>query len=112
MRTLFLFIALSCSSILFAQQKEKQKLEYDKNKPVYTVEAACGSCQFHMEGKGCELAIKYEGNYYYVTGTDIDDHGDAHEKDGFCNAIRNARVQGEVVGDKFHVTWFQLTKGK
>jgi hypothetical protein len=45
-----------------------------------------------------------------VEGTDIDDHGDAHGEDGFCNAIRKAQVQGKVEGDKFVVTYFKLVK--
>lgn len=109
MKYLFLLLAIAFASTAIAQQpKEKTKLVYDKNKPVYDVEASCGTCQFKMEGKGCNLAIKFEGKYYYVDGTSIDDHGDAHEKEGFCNAVKKARVQGKVVGDKFLVTWFEL----
>lgn len=112
MKYLIILMALSFTSMTaMAQQskeKEKTKLVYDKDKPVYEVEASCGTCQFKMEGKGCNLAIKFQNKYYYVEGTDIDDHGDAHEKEGFCNAIKKARVQGQVVGDKFLVTWFAL----
>ena len=116
MKYLLILLALSFTGLTAMSQqpkeKEKTKLVYDKNKPVFDVDASCGTCQFKMEGKGCELAIKFEGKYYYVEGTDIDDHGDAHEKEGFCNAVKKARVQGEVVGDKFHVTWFELVKVK
>ena len=104
------FIAFTSSAQEKEKHKEKTKLEFDKTKPVYTVDASCGTCQFKMEGKGCNLAIKYEGKYYYVTGTSIDDHGDAHDEHGFCNAIQKAKVQGQVEGDKFHVTWFELVK--
>ena len=106
-----LLLLLTCISLsAFSQTKEKAKLVFDKNKPVYEVDASCGKCKFKMEGKSCELAVKYEGKYYYVTGADIDDFGDAHSEHGFCLAIRKAKVQGEVVGDKFHVTWFELAK--
>jgi hypothetical protein len=65
-----------------------------------------------MKGKGCILAVKYEGKSYFVEGTNIDDHGDAHEEDGFCNAVRKAKVQGSIVADKFAVTYFELLKQK
>ena len=108
---LLTLIAFVCAYTVNAQKtadKIKSNLEYNKHKPVYTVDASCGECQFHMPGKGCELAIKFEGKYYYVSGTKIDDHGDAHEKDGFCNAIRKAKVQGSVVNNMFVVTYFKL----
>jgi hypothetical protein len=108
----FLLFGICLGMTVFCQQPTKSKLEFDKNKPVYTVEASCGICQFKMKGDECALAIKYEGNYYYVDGTSIDDHGNAHNKHGFCNAVRKAKVQGEIAGDKFHVTWFELEKTK
>jgi hypothetical protein len=45
-----------------------------------------------------------------VQGTAIDDHGDAHDEKGFCNAVRKAKVQGSLKGDKFVVTYFELLK--
>lgn len=110
MKHLFLMLVISLTSLcaIAQQPKEKAKLVFDKNKPVYELEASCGMCQFKMEGKGCELAVKYKDKYYYVTGAAIDDFGDAHDDHGFCNAIRKAKVQGELVGDKFHITWFEL----
>jgi hypothetical protein len=47
------------------------------------VEASCGQCQFGMEGHGCELAVRIDGKSYFVDGSSIDSHGDAHAKDGF-----------------------------
>lgn len=94
----------------FAQDGTKKKLEFDKNKPVYELAAACGTCMFKMKGTGCALAVTYEGKNYFVAGTNIDDHGDAHDKNGFCNAIRKAKVQGAVVDDKFLVSYFELLK--
>lgn len=72
------------------------------------VEASCGQCQFGMGGDGCDLAIRYQGQTWFVEGTSIDDHGDAHSDDGFCNAIRQARVTGKVEGDRFLVESFEL----
>lgn len=82
----------------------------DPNKKIQIVETACGECQFKLDGKGCDLAVRINGKSYFVDGTDIDSHGDAHAKDGFCNAIRKAEVQGEVVNDRFKVTYFKLLK--
>jgi len=45
-----------------------------------------------------------------VDGTDLDDHGDAHDSEGFCNAIKKAKVQGSVVKDRFLVTYIELIK--
>lgn len=72
------------------------------------VEASCGQCQFHLPGKGCDLAVRIDGKAYFVDGTKIDDHGDAHAKDGFCKRIRKARVSGRIVNDRFQATHFQL----
>lgn len=48
------------------------------------------------------------GKAYFVDGTGIDDHGDAHANDGFCNKIRKAKVQGEVVEGRFKARYFAL----
>ncbi|MHC4995451.1 MAG: DUF6370 family protein [Planctomycetota bacterium] len=81
------------------------------NKPRL-VEAACGQCKFDMPGAGCDLAVRFDGQAYFVDGTSIDDHGDAHAADGFCSAIRQAKVQGQLVGDRFAVTTFELLPQK
>ncbi len=72
------------------------------------VEAACGQCRLGLPGKGCDLAVRIDGKSYFVDGTDIDSHGDAHAKDGFCEAIRKAEVQGEIEDGRFKVTYFKL----
>lgn len=91
----FLFMGIS----IFSQSTQK----------VQVVEASCGQCQFKMKGKkGCDLAVRINGKSYFVEGTKIDDHGDAHSKEGFCNAIRKAEVTGEIKGDKFVATSFKL----
>jgi hypothetical protein len=33
---------------------------------------------FKIKGKDCKLAVRYNNTCYFVFGTDIDDHGDAH----------------------------------
>ena len=80
----------------------------DSTKKILTVEASCGQCQFKMAGKGCSLAVRMDGKSYFVDGTTIDDHGDAHGEDGFCEAIRKAEVQGQVVDNRFKATYFRL----
>jgi polyhydroxybutyrate depolymerase len=86
----------------------------DKTKKVQIVEAACGECQLGLTGKSCDLAVRIDGKAYFVDGTDIDSHGDAHAKDGFCNSIRKAEVQGEIANGRFKATYFKLieTSGK
>ena len=109
MKTLFLFASILLSTVVFAQTTEKKSAP-DPNKKTMIVEASCGQCKFELAGKGCDLAVRINGKAYFVDGTEIDSHGDAHADDGFCNAIRKAEVQGEVVKDKFKVTYFSLLK--
>jgi Family of unknown function (DUF6370) len=93
-----------------AQKTELSVSKADTTKKIQTVDAACGQCQFKMTGKGCDLAVRINGKSYFVDGTTIDEHGDAHAKDGFCEAIRKAEVQGEVINNRFKVTYFKLVK--
>jgi len=75
------------------------------------VEAGCGQCQFRMtEKSGCDLAVKIDGKSYFVDGTTIHDHGDAHADDGFCEAIRQAEVKGEIIDGRFKAESFTLVK--
>jgi hypothetical protein len=95
---LLLFISLSINA--------QEKKVVVKNK---IVETSCGQCKFGMKSKkGCDLAIRMDGKSYFVDGTKIDDHGDSHGKDGFCEAIRKAKITGEIVGDRFKATAFKL----
>ena len=72
------------------------------------VDASCGQCQFGMEGSGCDLAIRIDGKSYFVDGTSIDDHGDAHAEDGLCNCIRKAKASGEIRNDRFFATQLEV----
>lgn len=109
-KLLYLLIMLVSFSFTYAQQTTKKKLVFNPKNPSYEVEATCGNCMYKMKGDGCHLAIKLNGMNYFVDGTNIDDHGDAHDKEGFCNAIKKAKVQGSVVGERFLVTYFELIK--
>jgi len=73
------------------------------------VDATCGQCQFNMEERpGCDLAVRINSVNYFVEGTTIDEHGDAHADDGFCSAIRKAEVKGAIRGGTFHAEFFKL----
>lgn len=80
----------------------------NKAKKVMIVDASCGQCKLGLQGKECDLAVRIDDKAYFVDGTNIDSHGDAHAKDGFCSAIRKAEVQGEVVNNRFVATYFKL----
>jgi hypothetical protein len=107
------FVSIACvffGSSVFSQKTDSTVMKPDPGKKIQVVEAACGECRFKLEGKGCDLAIRMEGKAFFVDGTDIDSHGDAHAKDGFCNTVRKAEVQGELVNNRFRVTYFKLLK--
>jgi hypothetical protein len=80
----------------------------NKESDFQIVETSCGQCNFNLPGKGCDLAIRIRGIAYFVDGTNIDDHGDAHASDGFCTAIRKARVKGAIVDNRFKSQYFKL----
>ena len=104
----FICLVIGFSTAGSAQTRKAIVQTKDSTKRVEVVEAACGQCKFALKGKSCDLAVRINGKAYFVDGTDIDEHGDAHAKDGFCNAIRKAEVQGEVVNDRFKVSYFKL----
>ncbi len=107
MKKLFLILLCFGASTAFAQKK-KASGAIDATKPVSTVEVSCGQCQFKLPGEGCDLAVRIGENSFYIDGTGINDHGDAHAKEGFCNAVRKAEVQGELENDRYKVTYFKL----
>jgi hypothetical protein len=75
-----------------------------------TVEASCGQCQLGMKGKkGCDLAIRHEGNSYFVDGFKITDlEKDNHADGGMCTSVRQAKVTGQTVNGRFVATTFEL----
>ncbi len=102
-----------CSFLLLSVKAQNTAVKTnlpDPAKKIQTVEASCGQCQFHLDGKGCDLAVRIDGKAYFVDGTTINEHGDAHAKDGFCEAVRKAEVQGEVINNRFKATYFKLSK--
>lgn len=101
----FIVILVMMFGALSTQAQEKKA----NTETPQVVEASCGQCKFGMKSqKGCDLAVRINGVPYFVTGTSIDKFGDAHADDGFCNAIRKAKVTGKVEDNKFVATSFTL----
>ena len=69
---------------------------------------SCGTCNLGAKGKGCSLSVKIGEGVYSVKGTSIHDHGDAHGKVGFCNAVRVAWAKGKMKKNTFHADSFVL----
>jgi Family of unknown function (DUF6370) len=107
--SLLLLICTVCCAQ--AQSKPTDISVPDTTKKIQIVEASCGECQFHLKGKSCDLAVRIKGKAYFVDGANIDSFGDAHAGDGFCKAISKAAVQGEIVNNRFKVTYFKLLPG-
>jgi hypothetical protein len=105
MKKLLYLVILFTATLTSAQDKKEEP------KPQI-VEASCGQCQFGMEGHGCELAVRIDGKSYFVDGSSIDSHGDAHANDGFCTAIRKAEVVGKVIDNRFKATSFTVLPKK
>ena len=72
--------------------------------------ASCGMCNFGTKDRICSLSIQINKKAYSVKGTHIDDHGDSHANDGFCNAVRVAKVSGKVDKNNFIAETFALQK--
>jgi len=76
-----------------------------------TVEAACGLCQFEMEGRSeCYWAIRIDGKEVMTRGDALpsDAEHDAHGPEGMCTVARQARVTGTLYETYFLATEFEL----
>jgi Family of unknown function (DUF6370) len=106
-----IIVALLCSMVVLSAAAQTKKItagKPDPNKKTMVVEASCGECQLGLKGKSCDLAVRINGKAYFVDGAKIDDYGDAHAKEGFCEAISKAAVQGKIVNNRFKATYFKL----
>ena len=109
MKTFFLTLMVAFYSLAVSAQDTKSSgVRPTDTKKIQVVEAACGQCKFGLPGKSCDLAVRIDGKAYFVDGTSIDEHGDAHADDGFCKAVRKAEVSGEIVNNRFKSTYFKL----
>ncbi len=108
--SLIILILISFTASAQTKSKETISTQPDPSQKIMTVEAACGECQFGLTGKGCDLAIRMNGHAYFVDGTNINSHGDAHGADGFCEAIRTAEVQGKILNGRFQASYFKVKK--
>lgn len=109
-----LFIIL-CLLIISCNNKKETKTNTNIETETFKfdnqiVEASCGQCKFDLTSqKGCDLAIRVNGKAYFVDGSHIDNHGDAHNKgNGFCEVIRKATVSGKIVDNRFKATFFKV----
>ena len=107
----FVTLAIGCQQQANEMQPEQRSVATEQQYQELVVEVACGQCQFGFPGDDCDLAVRIDGTPYFVEGTGIDDHGDAHSDDGFCNAVRQARVKGRVENGRFVATSFELLPG-
>ena len=105
---LFISFLLFCGLQTAAQTNYKSLDKPNPTKKILIAEVSCGECQFKMSGKSCDLAVRINGKSYFVDGTTIDEHGDAHAKNGFCEAIKKAEVQGEIVMDRLKVSYLKI----
>lgn len=92
-------IVVALSSCVTTNQKE----EFTK-----VLETSCGECNFGMTGDECDLAVIIDGKKYFVEGSAIDEHGDAHAEDGLCTVVRKAKVTGRIKGGVFVASSFEL----
>ncbi len=101
--TIFCLIAFCSYS-----QNSKLALKPAANLPLQNVEISCGECRFGLKGKSCDLAIRINDSVYFVDGANIDSFGDAHANEGFCNAIRKAIVQGDIINNRFKASYIKV----
>lgn len=110
MRQVLALTVMFCLLLGFSGCQKSGDAASDTTAPItvtdQTVETACGSCIYKMEGvEGCQTAVKIDGKAYLVTGVETD----AHEA-GLCEVAKKAIVSGKVEGDKFVATRYELVK--
>tara|TARA_B100000900_G_scaffold209061_1_gene177210 strand:+ start:513 stop:899 length:387 start_codon:yes stop_codon:yes gene_type:complete len=71
---------------------------------------SCGMCNFMNGDNDCALAIKIGPKVLKVRGVGIDDHGDSHDSDGYCNVIKKTYVEGIVRNNTFLPTKMDVKK--
>jgi hypothetical protein len=108
-RTIITYLLATIAMLSLSFCQNLNKTSDSKTTINQVVEASCGQCNFKLKTqKGCDLAVRIDGKAYFVDGSNIDDHGDAHANDGFCNDIRKAKVNGSIVDGRFKASEFKL----
>ena len=102
----FQFIEAGCGGCgpSRAHKKEKKGLVEVIPRNNYiegNVLISCGMCNFMNGDNDCALTIKVGQNVLSLKDVGIDDHGDSHAKDGYCNVIKKVYVEGRVRGKTF-----------
>ena len=112
MKSIVLFLCFSLFTVAASAQTELKTSLPQADKKIQVVEVSCGKCKLGLAGKTCDMAVRIDGKAYYADGADIDSFGDAHAHDGMCNAIRKAEVQGELVDNRFKISYIKLIAEK
>jgi len=113
MKSLIILLCSAFFSITAIAQTTAAKTSVrDTTKAIQVVEVSCGKCKLGLAGKTCAMAVRIDGKAYYADGANIDNFGDAHAHDGMCNAIRKAEVQGELVDNRFKISYIKLLPEK
>ena len=86
-----------------------EKIPYN-NRVEGNVLVSCGMCNFMNGDTDCALAIKIGPRVLRVRGVGIDDHGDSHDSDGYCNVIKKTYVEGIVRNNTFLPTKMDVKK--
>ena len=112
MKSVILFLCLSFFIFFSFSQTELKTSVPQEDKKTQVVEVSCGKCKLGLAGKTCDMAVRIDGKAYYADGANIDSFGDAHAHDGMCNTIRKAEVQGELVDNRFKISYIKLLPEK
>lgn len=109
MKSLLTFLGSCFFALTTLGQTAETKINLPAaDKAIQVVEVSCGKCKLGLPGKTCDLAVRIDGKSYYADGADIDNFGDAHAHEGMCNAIRKAEVQGELVNNRFKISYIKI----
>tara|TARA_S200000501_G_scaffold379024_1_gene446660 strand:+ start:47687 stop:48082 length:396 start_codon:yes stop_codon:yes gene_type:complete len=93
-------------------EKNKRLIEsVPKNMKVDgNVLISCGMCNFFTEDKTCAVSVKIGRDVFKVHGVDINDHGDSHAVNGYCNVIKRAYVNGKLKDKKLYAEKIEFPK--
>ena len=107
MEASLIVILLCIISLITEAQTGKTKEDKQQQKPQ-VVEASCGECKLGLPVKPCDLIVRINSKAYFVDGTNINSHGDAHAQNRFCKSIRKAAVKREIVDRRFKADYFKI----